>query len=62
MNCSRLSLPGLYGAILALAVQLAAAALVLQPALATLENGVICHTDASKLPAPVQHHTPDLVL
>jgi hypothetical protein len=62
MNCSRLSPVGLYGAILALAVQLAAAALVLQPALATAANGVICHTHVGKLPAPVHHHPPGLVL
>lgn len=59
MQRFRLSPIGLCGAILALAVQLAAAALVLQPALAMPENGVICHADPGKSPAPApQHHAP----
>ena len=53
---------GLYGAILALAVQLATAAVVLQPALRALENPVICHAELSKPPAPARQHAPNLAL
>ncbi|MBV8457850.1 MAG: hypothetical protein JO122_14670 [Acetobacteraceae bacterium] len=59
MQRSRLSPLGLYGVILALAVQLAAAACVLQPALATMADGVICHAQSSKSPAPAHDHAPN---